>query len=547
MKKFTLALCAFAALTVTITYTATAAPLLSIKYAKHRHLKTQPGDVPDIAPRTDIASANSPYSVKLADIDGDGKPDMIVANAGSNTISIYRNISEKGTVTAKSFGPKVDFVTGNKPVAICIGDIDGDGKPDIVVANYGEGTISILRNTSTEGGINAASFAAKVSFITGADPFSIAIADIDGDGKPDIAVTNFHSNTISIFRNTANRGKITIASFAAKLDVPTGFNPASIAIADIDGDNRPEMVVANAGGNNLSIYRNISKPGSITAASFENSVNLKTGIAPVFIAIGDLTGSGKNDIAVANKLSNSISVFRNISSSPGISSSTFAAKTDVATGASPNYVGIKDINNDGLPELLVTNYKKTSPVTMQSLNTLHHGISYNKPATDMFEQDQSVVNPVLSIYINSSAHNKSPVSFTHGVDLATGANPVSVDFGDIKGDGGFDILVSNFNDNSVSVFSSKPSLQTPPAIQSMVPDNSVVVHPAVSPNGDGINDVLLIDGIQNYPVNKLVIVTDKGQKIFEAVGYNNVTNAFNGHSSITGEMQKSGTYFYMLQ
>jgi len=90
------------------------------------------------------------------------------------------------------------------------------------IINYGSNTVSILRNTSSLGNITAGSFAAKVDFITGTNPADMTIADIDGDGKPDLAITNLSDNTVSILRNTSTSGSITTGSFAGKVDFPTG-------------------------------------------------------------------------------------------------------------------------------------------------------------------------------------------------------------------------------------------------------------------------------------------------------------------------------------
>ncbi|MCY7422513.1 MAG: T9SS type A sorting domain-containing protein, partial [Chitinophagaceae bacterium] len=128
------------------------------------------------------------------------------------TISVLRNTSTSGTITASSFAPKVDFTSGTSPYYIAIGDIDGDGKPDVVVANSNSNTISLLRNTSTSGTI---SLAAKVDFTTGSEPRSVAMGDLNGDGVPEIATANFSSATVSVFQIDAAVLPITITNTKA--------------------------------------------------------------------------------------------------------------------------------------------------------------------------------------------------------------------------------------------------------------------------------------------------------------------------------------------
>ncbi|WP_419789154.1 RICIN domain-containing protein [Mucilaginibacter sp. X5P1] len=73
------------------------------------------------------------------------------------------------------------------------------------------------------------------------------------------------------------------------------------------------------------------------------------------------------------------------------------------------------------------------------------------------------------------------------------------------------------------------------------------VNSALSPNGDGVNDVLTITNIEKYPDNKIMVMNVNGTKVYEASHYDNVTQVFNGHSNITGRLQPQGTYYYQLQ
>src|SRR5262249_1058533 len=114
-----------------------------------------------------------------------------------------------------SFQSPVNFIAGSGQVGLAIADLDGDGKPDAVVANYSSGTISVYRNIGTTGVVNSASFAPKVDFAVGNTPVFVKLIDIDGDGRLDIAVVNEDGASISVLRNTSTVGTINSNSFAA--------------------------------------------------------------------------------------------------------------------------------------------------------------------------------------------------------------------------------------------------------------------------------------------------------------------------------------------
>ncbi len=272
------------------------------------------------AAKIDFGIGNSPSNVAIGDFDSDGKPDLAVASARGNYVVIYQNTAVLGSITSSSFATTAFLYTGNGPSSVAIGDLDGDGKPDLVVTNSSERSVSVYRNIATSGSITTASFVARVNYTTGSDPQSVAIGDLDNDGKPDLAVTNLFENTLSVIRNTAVSGSITAASFAAKIDFATSANPYNVVIDDLDGDAKPDMAVANLNGGALSIYRNIGESGSITSGSFETTVNYATGSTLASVAIGDLDGDGKADLVFTNASENTVSVLRNGISAPAITS-----------------------------------------------------------------------------------------------------------------------------------------------------------------------------------------------------------------------------------
>ncbi len=404
----------------------------------------------DFLPNVDFANGGGPFSVAIGDLDGDGKPDLAVANFNSDNVSVYRNTSASGSIAAGSFAPKVDFATEVQPRSVAIGDLDGDGKPDLVVANASSDNISVLRNTSASGSITAGSFAPKVNFANGLRPTSVAIGDLDGDGKPDLVVVNESSNTVSVLRNTSSSGSITAGSFAPQVDFATGNTPRSVAIGDLDGDGKPDLAVANLFSSNVSVYRNTSSSGSITAGSFAPAVDFATSVGPVSLAIGDLDGDGKPDLAVANSSSISVSVLRNTSSSGSITAGSFAPIVNFATGFGPRSLAIGDLDGDGKPDLAVTNeYSNT-----------------------------------VSVLRNTSASgNITAGSFAPKVDFATGVEPYSVAIGDLDGDGKPDLAVGNLNSSNVSVLRNADIVSPLPAITSFTPTSGCALTSSVTITG----------------------------------------------------------------
>lgn len=291
-----------------------------------------------------FTTGGGPYHIAIADFDGDGKPDIVTTNAGSNTISVLRNSSSSGSITGSSFANKVDFTADSLPNGIITADLDGDGKPDIVVANSNSNSISVFHNTST---ISSISFATKVDFAVGSYPVFVTIGDLDGDGKPDLVVANTQSNTFSVFRNTSTSGSI---SFTDKVDFACGNTPVGVAISDFDGDGKPDVEVTNVGSNAVSVFRNTSVTGSI---SFANKVDFAAGSNPSLVTVGDFDGDGKPDLAVTHHGNDTISIFRNTSILGNI---TFAAHVDFVAGN--NFTrdqAIGDLDGDGKLDLAVAN------------------------------------------------------------------------------------------------------------------------------------------------------------------------------------------------
>src|SRR5437773_6928815 len=113
-------------------------------------------------------------------------------------MSVFRNTGSVGTITSTSFAPHVDFTAGDIPNGIVLGDLDGDGKVEIAMINAGTGvgTVSVFRNTAFSGSLNSSSFAPAVNLNAGYNPFWLKLGDLDGDGKPEIILNSYDGQSI---------------------------------------------------------------------------------------------------------------------------------------------------------------------------------------------------------------------------------------------------------------------------------------------------------------------------------------------------------------
>ncbi|WP_184546970.1 FG-GAP-like repeat-containing protein [Mucilaginibacter sp. FT3.2] len=294
--------------------------------------------------KVDIFSGSNVYGITAKDLDGDGKVDLAVVNGGGSNISVFKNNSTPGVV---SFDAPLKYAVNDYSIGIMAEDLDGDGKPDLVVTNFNANTVTIFKNISV---VNQLSFQLQTVLNTGQGAYGVAISDLDADGKPDIVVTNEkdYPGTISVLKNTSSPG---LFSFAAKNDFTVTSFPRGLSIGDLDADGKPDVVVACQDGN-VCVLKNSSTAGNI---SFNASIAypLAAGFGTESTVIADVDGDGKPDIAAANNnVNGTISVLKNIGTAGAIS---FGARKDFSAGTNPFSIAAADIDGDGKPDLVVAN------------------------------------------------------------------------------------------------------------------------------------------------------------------------------------------------
>ena len=372
----------------------------------------------DISP-VDVTDSD-PYHAAIGDIDGDGYPDLVVSMYGSfaggqSYLYIYRNTGTRGQL---SFDAPVQVITVNGAASVHLADLDGDSKLDIIVAATGSGRVGCSRNKSTPGVISIAPVFYK-TFSSGAP--DIAIADFDGDGKLDIAGGIYTENKIEIFKNiistiptNAFTTNGTLSSYYVTL--PTGNVPYSICAADIDGDHKPDIITNNVIDGNISVLRNTSVVDSFM---FATSVQFGSGTDARLVRLQDINGDGKQDVVTANYGDTKFKIYPNTSAVGVVS---FATQVEFNTGtAQPGAFDFGDFNGDGKTDIAFS-YGNTSQV----------GIFYNNYTSGAITTSTFTAGPVLS------------------TGVSTGPGGVTV--GDIDGDTKPDIVVGNVGNNTVSIF-----------------------------------------------------------------------------------------------
>ena len=270
-----------------------------------------------------------PTSVVAADINGDGKPDLICANDSGNSLTIYTN--NGGGI----FGSNATINVGSQPGPIVAADVNGDGKMDLVVAYFSGTTLTILTNNGSGG------FAAAPPVNVAAGASGIIAADVNGDGKVDLLCPNdSEPGILTVLTNNGSGGFITAAT------VGVGNYPVSVVAADIYGTGHPALATANQLDNTLTVLTNLG--GGI----FSSNASYNVGNLPFFVTAADVNGDGKLDLICANHNDGTLTVLTNNGSGRFVLNATL----NIDPSASPDFVAAADVNGDGKPDLVALNY-----------------------------------------------------------------------------------------------------------------------------------------------------------------------------------------------
>lgn len=317
----------------------------------------------------------SPAQLVAAQVNSDGIPDLATVNQPTNSVTVSLGDGLGG------FGTPAAFAAGSEPGSISAGDLNGDGLADLVVTNFSAKAFNVLLADPDGSMQTAVQFATGTSVKPGLSPTMSAIGDLDGNGDQDLVIAGpgstaevwlgdgaggftFQSSPAAMPANATqiavgdvtddgNADVVAVLStgFVAVLDgdgtgvlnaalqYPTGAGSVALALGDLNDDSRLDVITADEAANTASVLLGQAS-GSLGAA-----VAYPTGSGPVSVAVGDFTDDGKLDVVAAAFTSAQLSVL------PGAGNGVLGAATNVALTPAPGGVAVADFNRDGFPDL----------------------------------------------------------------------------------------------------------------------------------------------------------------------------------------------------
>jgi uncharacterized repeat protein (TIGR01451 family) len=372
-----------------------------------------------------------PPAVAVGDFNDDGDDDLVVADSGSNLVSILLGDG------AGAFGAPTSFAVGSFPRALVVADFDGDANLDVAVANSGSNNVSVLLGNG-DGSLDTA-----LNYPAGGVAFNLAAADFNGDTETDLAVANSTSDNVAILLGNGSGGFGGPTSYAA------GTTPRAVAVGDLDDDGELDLAVANGDSNNVSVLLGDGLGG------FGAPTNFGAGTGPFGVALGDFNGDTNLDLAVANDDSGDVTVNR------GNGLGGFAAPISWKAGFRPHAVVIGDFNSDSKQDLAVTNFGSNTVTVRLGDGAGGFGLPAGYGAgTAPYGVALADLNGDGDLDLATANFHSDNVSVLAGVgngkfDAApaydVGASPTAVAPGDFNEDGRLDVVVTDSGANDVAV------------------------------------------------------------------------------------------------
>jgi FG-GAP-like repeat/Abnormal spindle-like microcephaly-assoc'd, ASPM-SPD-2-Hydin len=306
------------------------------------------------APGSPVTVGSHPESVAVGDYNNDGRPDFATANFIGGNVSVFLGDGAGGFTQAANS----PIAVSGGPFYVATGDFDADGLADLAIANISSTPVGVVILVGTGNGQFAAApgspFASGGTF-----PQGLAVGDLNGDARPDIAVANHMSSTVSVLLGSGSSGTVGFlqavgSPFPTANGATPGNGPANIAIGDVNGDGKPDLATANDTSNNSSVFlgNGLGRFVHMTGSPFS------TGSISLGVAVGDLNGDGLADVAAANRGAGNITAL--------MSTGTTLVPGPAPAVSTPDSVVAYDLNGDGHLDLATANFGGSASVLLNT-------------------------------------------------------------------------------------------------------------------------------------------------------------------------------------
>jgi hypothetical protein len=387
-------------------------------------------------------------AIAVGDVDGDGHPDL-VATGLSNEVYVFHGNGDGTFAEPVSFG----VGDGDWPHAIAVADFNGDGNADIATANNTTGDVSILL------GDGSGSFPVATNFGVGANPVAMGAADVTGDGRLDIVTANAGSLDVTVIAGDGAGG----FGRAAGYSIGPNAQPFGVAVGDVNGDGTADVVVANAGSDG-SEFPPPELPGSVSVLLGDGAGSLSAAVQyPVGpdqgraegIALGDITGDGHVDIVVGRPIANGITVLA------GDGSGAFGGGSLYPVSVGPGPVALADATHDGVLDAIAANAVSANVSILPGDGA--GGIGYpNRHAAGGYPHSVVAADlnedgiPDIATANLTGSDVSVLIADGHGgyataVHHAVGDSPTWIVAGDVDGDGHTDLVTADLGGGTVSI------------------------------------------------------------------------------------------------
>lgn len=280
--------------------------------------------------QVDLATAGIGYYLTSGDFNGDNKPDIVHANyLAAGKASVFLNNGD-GT---GSFATKSDLTTGNYAAGIAVGDLNNDNKQDIVVCDRNNGTGTTV---SVIIGNGDGTFVARVPYTTAVDPWSVALGDVNNDGRLDIVTGNYTTGNISVLLGNGD------GTFQNKTDYATSANPRKIILTDVNNDKKLDVVLTSTSTLKAGVLIGNGSGGFSAITEFNVGGN------GFHASVGDFNGDGNVDIVTTSSAGNNIAIIL------GAGNGSFGAPTTFPAIAAPKDIIVGDFNGDSKLDVYVS-------------------------------------------------------------------------------------------------------------------------------------------------------------------------------------------------